>query len=101
MFLLLGASAIAQTSYGQYSSAKNPSTKSLIYPNPTFDSFSIKNDEQVAGVSVFNIIGKEVLTEKHHSGIEHNVSELKRGIYLVRLKDENDEVLKVIRLTKK
>lgn len=100
-FLLLSVLATGQTSYGQYNVSKKSSAKSLIYPNPTFDSFSIKNDSEVDEISIFNIVGKKVLTESHITGEEHKVSELKRGIYLVRLLNEDDEVLQVIRLTKK
>ncbi len=101
IFFVLSLSAKAQTSYETYINYPKASAKSLIYPNPTHDSFSIKNDTKVSEISVFNIIGKLVLSETHVQGVSHNVSELKKGIYLVRLLDEDDEIIKVIRLTKK
>ncbi len=72
----------------------------LIYPNPTVDRFQVKNDENVKAVSVFNIVGKTVMTESHKAGQTHDVTNLDKGIYLVRMVDRNEKTLKVIRLTK-
>jgi len=75
--------------------------KGIVYPNPTYNSFSIKNDKAVASITIFNIVGKEILTEKHISGEAHDVTFLKKGIYLIRMADEEEQVLNVVRMTKK
>jgi len=72
----------------------------IIYPNPTVDRFQVKNDNDVTSVSIFNIVGKRIITENHRAGQAHDVSSLDKGIYLVRMLDRNDQTLKVIRLTK-
>lgn len=72
----------------------------IVYPNPTVDRFQVKNDNDVVNVSLFNIVGKRLLTEAHTAGQAHDVSNLDKGIYLVRMLDKNDQTLKVIRLTK-
>ena len=73
----------------------------LIYPNPSYDRFQLRNDGNIASVAIFNIIGKNVLTEKHRIGASHDISDLQKGIYLVRLMDKKNEVLKVVRLTRR
>lgn len=72
----------------------------LIYPNPTSDRFLINNDSEVSEIVVFNIVGKRVMTESHRPGRAHDVSSLDKGIYLVRMLDNKNGTLKVIRLTK-
>lgn len=71
-----------------------------IYPNPTTDLFQISNDDQVSKVVFFNIVGKRIKTDGHFSGKSHDVSQLQKGIYLVRLLDSNENVLSVVRLNK-
>ncbi len=72
-----------------------------IYPNPTMDLFRIKNDDNITSVSVFNIIGRKVGYFQHSKGLSHNVSDLKAGMYIVRLNDKNGEVVKSMRLSKR
>lgn len=71
-----------------------------LYPNPAYDGFKITNDEDVTQIVVFNILGKQIQSEKHFPGKTHDISSLERGYYLIRIVDkyQND---KVLRLTKK
>lgn len=71
-----------------------------IYPNPTTDLFRIRNDHNVAKIAVYNVVGKTLFNYNHISGKNYDVSNLQKGLYLVRLFDENDIVLSVIRLNK-
>lgn len=71
-----------------------------IYPNPTSDFIQIANDNDVEKVAIYNIVGKKINTSSHFAGKSHDVSTLQKGIYLVRLFDENDQVLNVFRLNK-
>jgi hypothetical protein len=70
-----------------------------VYPNPTTDFFQIMNDESVNQIVVSNIIGKKVIEKSHYSGETHQVSQLDKGIYLVRLIDRNSNILGVKRIT--
>ena len=71
-----------------------------IYPNPTSDFIQIANDNDVSKVAIYNIVGKKLNTSDHFAGKSHDVSTLQKGIYLVRLFDQNDKVLSVFRLNK-
>ncbi len=72
----------------------------LLYPNPTVDEFKVKNDVGVKSLAIYNIVGKKVMTESHKTGQSHDVSDLEKGIYLVRMLDSSNQSMKVIRLTK-
>ena len=71
-----------------------------IFPNPTTNIFSIKDDAHVSQIALYNIIGKKIKTITHRAGQSHDISSLTKGIYLVRMFDNSQNVLKVLRLTK-
>lgn len=73
----------------------------VIYPNPTTDVFQIKNDANIKTVSIFNIVGRQISTINHTQGMIHDVSTLRAGMYLVRLENQNGEVVKAMRLSKR
>lgn len=69
-----------------------------IYPNPTTDFFGIKHDSSVKKVIVYNWIGKKIQSFDHRKGNMYNVESLDKGIYIIRLFDEQDNLAKVLRL---
>ena len=71
-----------------------------LYPNPALYSFSLKDDAGVAQISLVSVIGKEVWTKKHNKGATYDVSDLNKGIYLVRMFNSNGKIIKTIRLNK-
>ena len=71
-----------------------------IYPNPTVDVFNINSGEPVGKVEIFNIIGKKIKVLKNIHSNSFDVSDLRNGIYLVRIFNKHNKVLKVIRLGK-
>lgn len=73
----------------------------VIYPNPTTDAFQIKNDANVSTVSIYNIVGRQISTLNHTQGMVHDVSNLRAGMYLVRLENQEGEVVKAMRLSKR
>ena len=72
----------------------------LLYPNPVINSFRISDDANITAVSIFNVVGKEITTYSHKVGGSYDVTNLEKGIYLVRMMDKEQEVVKVIRMTK-
>lgn len=99
---LIGETNITWNVSGASSTKENLAASNIVvYPNPTVDRFQINEDADIARIALYNIIGKNVQTEKHYPGKFHDVSELQKGIYLVRLIDKNNDVIKVIRLTRK
>ena len=61
-------------------------SKLRLYPNPVRDFITIEtNNIDVSAVSVFDILGKNVLSQKQLTNNRLDVSTLKKGIYLIRI----------------
>ncbi len=71
-------------------------TNISIYPNPVTDKLFIQGLSNVSKVSVYNVLGKLVLSKMNSSEIY--LDNLERGIYIINIRDENREtVLKFIK----
>ena len=64
--------------------------KAAIYPNPASDNFTIEMENEVKSVEIYSLQGQKVLTE---TGKNINVSNLSKGIYLVRIEDMDSAVV--------
>jgi hypothetical protein len=71
-----------------------------IYPNPATENFSLTEASDVKKVVLYNMFGKEVKTFLHYNNAQHEISDLKAGMYVVKMLDEKSKVLKTIKLTK-
>ena len=58
--------------------------KIVIFPNPTHNSFVINFDE-IASIKLYDMLGKEVLTQAVNGKTEINISHLPKGIYNVQI----------------
>jgi hypothetical protein len=56
-----------------------------IYPNPTDNTLFITGNETPIAVSIYNVLGKEVLSIKNTNKI--NVQALPKGVYIIRISD--------------
>lgn len=67
-----------------------------VFPNPTSTGFvSIKTQtNETLDVSVFDILGKEVLNQEVDNNVQLNVSGLTSGIYLMRISQDSNSVTK-------
>lgn len=72
-----------------------------LYPNPTVDKFMLNNSKSVSKIEIYNIAGKKMKAFKVTPGMEYPVEDLRNGLYLVRLLDNKEKVVKVVRLSKK
>ena len=77
-----------------------PRNSIKIFPNPVDDYFQLSNQEGIKAISVSNIAGKEVKRFNVNSDSEYSIAELRKGIYIVRLFDQKDEPVTVLRLSK-
>ncbi|CCG52222.1 Protein of unknown function precursor; putative adhesin [Flavobacterium indicum GPTSA100-9 = DSM 17447] len=73
--------------------------KIKIYPNPVKTNFIISVNKNISSVSVYNLIGQELITEKINSSeASINVTHLLPGTYLVKIKTENEiNTVKIIK----
>ena len=60
-------------------------TNLSIYPNPVENSLFISGNDTPISVSIYNVLGKEVLSIKNTNNI--NVQALPSGVYVIRISD--------------
>lgn len=75
--------------------------KVSVYPNPTSDFFGISNSTEVAQLTIFNLVGKEMKSFKAEAGIKYSVSDLPNGMYLIQMTDHKKKVINTQRLHKR
>lgn len=59
-----------------------------IYPNPTKDVLNFEGFNSSIKISVFDVLGKQVLEQSLNNGETLNVSELSNGIYTIKINNE-------------
>ena len=63
-----------------------------IYPNPVKDQLFVETEMAVEEISVYDVFGRQMTTVYDQQTV--NVSELSNGVYFVKVKSENNEVVK-------
>lgn len=64
-----------------------------IYPNPAEDFIIINTNENISGISIYNVMGIKVMEEKDiDSSID--VSKLNSGLYIIKIKTDKKEIIK-------
>lgn len=64
-----------------------------IYPNPVNDVLFVEMSENIEEVSIYTITGVMVYNETVLSGNSIDVSELEGGIYIIKVRTENNEIV--------
>lgn len=72
-----------------------------VYPNPTTDMFTLTSNQVVDRVVVFNVLGKKIRSFNYFDGEYYDISDLADGLYLVSMQNDNGQVLKTMRLSKR
>lgn len=73
-------------------SSQNFNTQNLsakIYPNPTSDTFSIEMENEIKSIEIYSLQGQKVMTSNEKNV---NISNLSKGMYLVRIEDSTHTV---------
>ena len=76
----------------------NPGNKSMlqIYPNPVVKSFTIKTDEKIISVELYDTLGRKVQSIKNEK--VNNIERLSSGVYFVKVQtDKNQYIEKIIK----
>lgn len=68
-----------------------------IYPNPANDKLYIEAETNIEKITIYNLTGIAVQDEEcRMQNVELNVTDLNSGIYFIKIKTENNEVVKRI-----
>ncbi len=71
-----------------------------VFPNPTTDYFQINNSLNVKKVIIYNMFGKEVKTFNSSSNSVFDVTDIKNGMYIVKMLDDKNKIVKSVKLQK-
>ena len=92
----------------QYSAAQVYNSKSSmnnadvsVYPNPMTEYIGVNNDDLVAKMFIYNVVGKRLREFAIERGERYPVYDLPNGIYLVQLLTRNNKILTTQRINKR
>lgn len=71
-----------------------------VYPNPADDYFQVVGAVSIKKIVIYNMFGKEVRAFFHSSLGQYDIADLKSGMYIVKMLDEKNKVLKMVKLHK-
>ena len=69
-----------------------------VYPNPVKDMMNLSSEKNITNVSVFNLLGQEVISKSAVNLTEVDMSQLHTGTYMVKVTADNQ--LKTIKIIK-
>jgi len=72
----------------------------VVYPNPTQGYFGIRNDESVKSIDVVTSTGQILISTSHEKNEKHSITNLASGVFVVVLKDSEDNIIKSMYLYK-
>lgn len=89
------------TNLGSRIATKSPKAAAILdvndfkmYPNPSNGYFSIDNSNIAISVEIYNILGQKVFESKNADGSNLSVTNLKKGVYLVKITDSSKSLIK-------
>ncbi|MFE3871054.1 endonuclease [Flavobacterium sp. ZS1P70] len=65
-----------------------------MYPNPSNGNFSIDNSNKAFSIEIFNVLGQKVFEIKNADGSALSVTNLNKGVYLVKITDDSKSLIK-------
>lgn len=72
---------------------KNETSIFKFYPNPAEDELYVLGTKKIKSIEFINVLGKRAsITHYNNAIIKMDVSQLKSGIYLIRVINENDTI---------
>ena len=71
-----------------------------IYPNPSKGNLVINASEKIITISVFNIVGKEVISNAKTNNNQLDLNQLSNGVYFINISTEKGKITKKIILSK-
>jgi len=103
IFFISCASLVSAQNFMSTNSTPTSSVNSdvlKVFPNPTVEYFQVSDNDTARKVSVYTMFGREVKSFTYYPNSQYNVSDLKTGMYIVKITDDNNKVIKAIKLQK-
>lgn len=72
-----------------------------VFPNPATTFISVSDNPRVKQVTIYNLVGSKMKTFKAVKGEKYFVGDLPKGIYLVQLLGNKNEILRTHRVSKR
>lgn len=72
----------------------------VLFPNPAGEFFNIRNGNNVSKIEVINVFGQPVFSAAYSSEAI-DVAHLRSGLYFVKLLDDQNQIIRTLRLNKK
>lgn len=100
--VMFSGSAQSSSMFGSPSATERNSEEPTIFPNPATEHIMVQdNYSEVRYIEVFNVVGRKITDfSVRHDGEKYNISELPRGMYMVRLLDRNRNIIRTQRISK-
>lgn len=86
---------------GNYPYLSEELEQPTVFPNPAIDFISLKNPGTVQTIRIYNLVGRQLLHFQVEAGKRYPVSDLPRGMYLVQMVDQSQNVIKTQRINKR
>lgn len=71
-----------------------------VFPNPAIEYFQITESASAKKIAIYTMFGREVKSFYYYPDSQYNISDLKSGMYIVKIMDDKNKVLKAIKLQK-
>ena len=72
-----------------------------VFPNPATNFISVSDNDNVKKVLVFNLVGRKMKSYDAVKGEKYYVGDLPKGIYLVQLLGNKNQILRTQRVSKR
>lgn len=103
-FLLFVSIGYSQTSFSDRLAFNPPKKEKVdvkVFPNPAEDFIKVTSDKRIRKVEIYNLVGRVVKSYAYRPNQQYAISDLPKGVYLIRIVGANDKVLVTRRVSKR
>jgi len=94
-------SNLVNVSFNASSTSSSTGSGPNIYPNPASEHIMVQDpNNEVRFIEIYNIVGKKISEYNINSTGKYDVSDLQRGMYMVRMLDRNRHIIRTQRISK-
>lgn len=72
-----------------------------VFPNPVVEYFKVGHSDRVKTLNLMNMAGRVVKRFTYTADNQYTIGELHRGMYLLQMRDAQNNVVKTVRINKR